>query len=215
MSEAKRPRCPVCGRLFWCDYPNKWVYKRDRVFLCSWGCMRKWDVEGKEAKQMKTLTKDEKQKAVQIALDGGNPLQYLKELGCANPTTSWKTIRNWARGIYDQDKYEKLPESFGKKKEEPKVELVYDESIAEEYRREQAQKAANEAGAETVKEEDERDNWQVAAVRNKKMGTFYYDEKFRTIDWRHPTGEEISLPPEDWKWLGDHIRMILHAMGVE
>ena len=95
-------------------------------------------------------------------------------------------------------------------KEKPKVELVYDESIAEEYRREQAQKEAMKD-----EKEDERDTWQVAAVRNPKMGTFYYDEKFRTIDWRHPDGEEISLPPEDWKWLGDHIRMILHAMGVD
>lgn len=84
------------------------------------------------------------------------------------------------------------------------VELVWDESIAEEYRREQAQKATGE-----------RDLWQTAAVRNSRMGTFYYDEKFKTVDWRSPYGEEISLPPEDWKWLADHIGMILHALGVD
>ena len=99
------------------------------------------------------------------------------------------------------------------------VKLVYDEIIAEEYRREQAQKEANERAraAEEAQqtETDERDQWQTAAVRNKKMGTFYYDERFRTIDWRHPYGEEISLPPEDWKWLGDHIGMIMKALGVD
>lgn len=84
------------------------------------------------------------------------------------------------------------------------VELVWDESVAEEYRREQAQKAT-----------DERDLWHTAAVRNSKMGTFYYDEKFKTVDWRSPYGEEISLPPEDWKWMADHIGMILHALGVD
>ena len=102
-----------------------------------------------------------------------------------------------------------------------KVELVYDPSIVEEYRREQAQKAANEKArnAEPVTEEktetDQRDLFHTVAIRNKRMGTFYYDEKFRTIDWRHPFGEEISLPPEDWKWLGDHIYEILIALGVE
>lgn len=103
------------------------------------------------------------------------------------------------------------------------VELVLDESVAEEYRREQAQKEANrkarnevmrvaEEGMKT--ETDELDLWQTAAVRNKKMGTFYYDEKYRTVDWRSPFGEEISLLPQEWKWLGDHIGMILHALGV-
>lgn len=98
-----------------------------------------------------------------------------------------------------------------------KVELVWDESIAEEYRREQARKeAGRKDGDEALKTEaDDRDLWQTAAVRNSRMGTFYFDEKFKTVDWRSPFGEEISLPPEDWKWLGDHIGMILHALGVD
>ena len=84
------------------------------------------------------------------------------------------------------------------------VELVWDESVAEEYRREQESKETNE-----------RDLWHTAAVRNNRIGTFYYDEKYKTVDWRSPYGEEISLPPEDWKWIGDHIGMILHALGVD
>lgn len=95
------------------------------------------------------------------------------------------------------------------------IELVYDPSIAEEYRREQEKKKASEQAKKNEQETDPRDIWQTAAVRNKKMGTFYYDEKYRTIDWRHPAGEEISLPPEDWKWLGDHIYQILISLGVE
>ena len=31
-----RPKCPVCGKLFWCDWPNLWRYKRDGAYLCSW-----------------------------------------------------------------------------------------------------------------------------------------------------------------------------------
>ena len=45
-----RPKCPVCGKLFWCDYPNLWRYKRDKKYICSWSCLRKYD--GKEAGDM-------------------------------------------------------------------------------------------------------------------------------------------------------------------
>ena len=164
MSEPGRPKCPVCGRLFWCDYPNKWVYKRGTVFLCSWGCLRKYD-KGKEAKEMILLTEAQKKKAISIAKSGESPYKYLKGLGVANPTTSWKSILNWARNKLDRNELEELPESFGQPKkaeapapepekewtpaeevytkEEPEkptvkttVELVYDPSIAEEYRKE-------------------------------------------------------------------------------
>ena len=43
-----RPKCPVCGKLFWCDWPNLWRYKREKIYLCSWSCLRKYD-ERKEA----------------------------------------------------------------------------------------------------------------------------------------------------------------------
>ena len=46
-----RPTCPVCGKLFWCDYPNLWRYKREKLFICSWSCLRKYD-ERREAKNM-------------------------------------------------------------------------------------------------------------------------------------------------------------------
>ena len=61
--------------------------------------------------------------------------------------------------------------------------------------------------------EDDR-LFHTAAVRNKKLGTFYYDDKHGTIDWRHPYGEEISLFPEDYRLLRDSIDMILHVLGV-
>lgn len=90
-----KPTCPVCGKAFWCDWPKQWVFKRDNKFLCSWGCLRKYD--RKEADGM-SYTKTKK--------DG----QPAKKPG-------------------------------PKPKTEPAVELVYDPSIEEEYRREQEEKA--------------------------------------------------------------------------
>lgn len=125
--------------------------------------------------------------------------------------------------------------------EKPKVELVYDPEIEAEYKREQAQKQAN-AEAKVEKEwtpaaevygraEDEADDrppweekhplmddrelWHTAAIRNDVLGVFYYDKKFNTVDWRHPAGEEISLPPADWNMLARMLNGILLALGVD
>lgn len=225
MSEAKRPLCPICGRLFWCDYPHQWVFKRDKVFLCSYGCMREYDRRKEIEKNMKEEKKprvfrDQIETGRQLAdavERGEDPIEFLKGMGYGNPVHAFSNIIKKLREQAPEVAARIPARSGGKKpgrkpEEKPKVELVYDESIAEEYRREQAEKAKQ---PEPEPERDERDIWSTAAVRNRKMGTFYYDEKFRTVDWRHPYGEEISLPPEDWKWLGDHIGMILHALGVD
>ena len=48
-------KCPVCGKDFDVLWPNHWVYKRGNNFICSWGCIRKYD--RKEANGMYTKTK--------------------------------------------------------------------------------------------------------------------------------------------------------------
>lgn len=113
--------------------------------------------------------------------------------------------------------------------EKPAVKLVYDPTIAEEYRREQAQKEANEREkTETIKkikdlpqikvpehEQDRRNLWTTTAIRNEYLGVFYYDRKYNTVDWRHPAGEEISLPPADWNLLANALPEIMRTLGVD
>ena len=89
-----------------------------------------------------TIKQEQKAKALEMAMAGESPLPFLKECGAANPSATWNYIRNCA--IRDEPmKYRGLlPNTFGhKKKEEPTVELVYDPSIAEEYKKEQEEKA--------------------------------------------------------------------------
>lgn len=47
--------CPVCGKAFWCDYPDLWVFKRNGQFICSYSCTRAYD--RKEASEMYSKTK--------------------------------------------------------------------------------------------------------------------------------------------------------------
>lgn len=208
-------------------WPELWRYKRNGgtanywKYFCSWGCLRKYD-KGREQNTM--LTDEQKRKAAYMAYNGENPLPYLKQCGMSNPTSAWQTVRKWARGNLDQHEYEKLPVKCGDMQEKaPKretVELVYDPEIAEEYRREQEQKKANEetrAAAKGRLEQmaDRPVIWRTTAISNDQLGEFYYDRKYRTIDWRNPYGDEVSMPPEDWARLSDMIPQILHVLGAE
>lgn len=107
--------CPVCGKEYDVLYPDKWTYKRRRTgehmfYLCSWSCLRKFDEAKESAKQVKhgTITLEQKKKAVDIALAGGNPLTFLAECGSANPGNMWWTIKQNLKEV-DPEKYEKLP----------------------------------------------------------------------------------------------------------
>ena len=216
--------CFMCGNRFSVLYPQMWRYKRDRLWFCSWHCLYGYDQKGSgEMKGVQVLSKEQKEKALEMALRGESPLHYLKECGARNPSSSWSYIRDCA--VRDEPmKYAgKLPPSFRpEKKEKPKVELVYDESIAEEYRREQAEKQA--ALEEKIRNlppvkaaEPEPDPWDmfdVTAVRG-KIGEFYYDRDHGTVDWRNDYGEEVSLPPEEWRRLADKIPLILRALKAE
>ena len=109
------------------------------------------------------------------------------------------------------------------KAEEPKVELVYDESIAEKYKREQEAKKVEAVDYEAAMKDlkplniingEEAGDVQVTGIRT-ALGEFRYDRPYRTIDWRHEElGEEISLPPEDWKKLAEEIPRVLRLLGA-
>lgn len=233
--EPEVRKCRNCGRAFGMLHPTRWAYKRPKgaryEYFCSWGCLRADEKKGSEEMRGEiTIKPEQKARALEMAMAGESPLPYLKECGAANPSATWNYIRNCAVRD-DPMKYEgKLPATFGhKKKEEPEVELVYDPTIAEEYRREQAQKEANErVKAETIKKvmdlpaikatehkQDRRNLWTTTAIRNDYLGVFYYDRKYNTVDWRHPAGEEISLPPADWNLLANALPEIMRTLGVD
>ena len=189
-------KCSNCGKEFEILYPELWRYKNGTGYtatewFCRYNCMQEY------------RRREEEKKMARPKKDG---------------TPARKPDRKPRMGTE-----EKLPDL-------PKVELVYDESIAEEYKREQAQKEANErAKAEELKlkqggnyrlsveetPETKKHLWKTAAVRNEILGVFYYDEKHNSVDWRHPMGEEISLPPADWNLLAQSLGQIMHVLGVE
>jgi len=80
---------------------------------------------------MHKVTLEEKKKAVQIALDGGNPLPYLKKIGSRNPSSSWRAIRD-AAVRQDPEMETKLPATFRAEEKKPEAVVETAKTIPEQ-----------------------------------------------------------------------------------
>jgi hypothetical protein len=73
--------------------------------------------DGKPKKEEKrgvnnmALTNEQRLKAAQIAIDGGDPRPYLEECGILNTTGTWWTVKEWVRKNYPE-MAEKIPDKL-------------------------------------------------------------------------------------------------------
>lgn len=179
-SAAKK--CAECGKEFVVLYQDLWRYKRGEKWLCSWKCLRAYD-KSKEGSSLREVTLEDKKKAVQIAIDGGDPREYLGKL-CKAPDAMWSAIRKALKDS-DPEAYAKLPRSIkGTKKEVP-----------EPHKEEEAEEMDEDffPAGEDVKEPTTPSDITISAIRHKKFGEFYHDFDHNCVDWRTPEGEEVSM----------------------
>lgn len=185
---------------------------------------------------MKKVTLEQKKEAVRIAIKGGDPVNYLRVCGSRDPGQMWAMIRAKLRKD-NPEIFLKLPKPEVKQKEEapeqvptvkvdgplqietaepdqvevvpvPTVQLVYDPSIAEEYKREQGER-------QKITKPVNYDGFDVTAIRHHAYGELYRDEKYNRIDWRTPEGEEVSMTPEGWKAFIKDLPRALRVLGVD
>ena len=57
----------------------------------------------------------------------------------------------------------------------------------------------------------------MTAVRDPEgeIGEFYYDTKYKTIDWRTDIGDEVSMTPKCWRKLLKMLPNVLAVLGVD
>ncbi|MBQ1789776.1 MAG: MoaD/ThiS family protein [Oscillospiraceae bacterium] len=75
-------------------------------------------VKRRKALAMAKISLEQKKKAVEIAVSGGNPLEYLKKCGSSRPDGLWYTIKENLKKV-DPDTYAKLPDYRGKTRSKP------------------------------------------------------------------------------------------------
>ena len=214
-------RCGCCGKEFSVLYPDLWRFKRRGPgwfrFYCSWKCYRateekKGSVNMEQEKKGKSQVETGK-KLVEIMEAGGDPMKYLEETGYTNTEKAYQNIKYRCKAEAPEI-YARFPKKRGgRKAREPKEEPEAEAGGAFEQIREEILKApAVKVPQEEVKPTD---MWTTTAIRNEELGEFYHDTVHRSVDWRHPYGEEISLPPDVWQRLWEELPGILRAIGVK
>lgn len=93
-------------------------FLRSQGFISPWGTWfrlqkeelgrKDWQItDGRGDEKVRKLTLKDKESAVEVALNGGNPLRYLKDHGAANPSASWAYIKKTLKTV-DPEKYDRL-----------------------------------------------------------------------------------------------------------
>ena len=188
--------CHQCGKEMSVLWPHLWRYKRRNPhtgkswYFCSWKCLREFDnkrtTKGDITMDKVTrLTDAQKAQAVQICLEGGNPLKFLADLGCKNTTTAWTTVRHWAEKNCEAGVYGSLPEKFGQpKKKQAVIAGMTAEEAAELVKEGEKLICQQETNAEPEQAEEEPAEEKVtisAAEVKEAVNTFLFPLKEPTV----------------------------------
>lgn len=227
-------KCKACGKQFDVLYPELWRYKIHSglyvsAWFCSWKCLRAKE-KGKEENKMGKISDAQKEKAIQIAIENGDPIAYLKECGSEAPAVMWYSIKKRLKKE-DTETYALLPEKYKPKQKEAaeqvpvlkvtgKMKIETPEANAVEVAETPEGNSGlffGTVGEKAGKPENlghmvQGTTYEVSAIRVPGLGEFYYDRKYRTIDWRGLEGDEVSMNPEGWRLLQGEIGKILDCL---
>ena len=116
MNENEYIICANCKKIVAVLRRDLWAYKKGankhRTYFCSWKCLREDEKKG-TGNMARKLTLEQKKRAVQIAIDGGDPIEFLRECGCDAPGGTWWSIKNKLKTT-NPELYAKIPD--GRKK---------------------------------------------------------------------------------------------------
>lgn len=172
--------------------------------------------EGKGKIEMGKLTLEQKKQAVEIAISGGNPLDYLKSIGNQNPSAAWYYIR---KTLKDAD-----PEKYALLKKEPKEEVIgtmviepspaVKETIRAAIRDEKPATCCARSTRKGVEVPDElpEDEDVVTGIRT-KCGEFRVDNNGFLI-FECNNGDELGMTVETWLTFSADIPRIMKKLGI-
>ena len=184
------------------------------------------DIEKKKEKcNMAKLTLEIKKKAVQIALDGGDYLNFLKENGAKNPSASWAYIMECAKKN-DQNNYLQLKARLDAKAAKKAEEKKQDDAPAEKPKAVETQKVKKPGAAmrfapdgehlEKINKPLQYEDFTVRAVE----GVFgrYARDIFNGadyIDFESKEGDELHMRIDGWKNFIGELKRAAKVLGVD
>ena len=112
--DINEKKCKTCGKTITVLHPTRWAYKKTKgtnqeMYFCSWRCLREDETQQKGKKGMQRITREQKERAVDIAISGGDPIKYLGECGSKDPKWCWFYIKKKLAEV-NPEKHAKIPE---------------------------------------------------------------------------------------------------------
>lgn len=196
-------------------------FLRRKPYECKDGKPKK----GERGVNNMALTNEQKLKAAEIAIDGGDPRVFLEECGLTAPEKTWWYLKQWLKKNYPE-MADKLPKKLG---------------TADDYRKVKVDKGLPKDEAPAVKvdgplriETPEANKVEIVEVPEKPkitkplmhsgkkviglqgdFGTYFFKEKFGIIDFDGNDSEEVSYTIDEWRNWMKEIRVVFQLMGVE
>ena len=190
--------------------------------------------EEKGREDMTKVTLEQKKQAVKIALEGGNPLEWLKECGSKNPDSLWYLIRKNLQEV-DPKAWEKLQNvevKKGRKKwtatccqPAPESGVSVPEELPDEEKKEVDYMELADSTLQKPEEAAEKEpvtgpkplNYDGFTVHGIECGygKFDYNRKQDLLAWTTPDGEEVCYTPEYWKTIATEILpKVMAILGI-
>ena len=223
--------CPVCGRLKCAYWPEHWVYRRGETYYCSENCyvvdltrdmkMIHNVMRQRRGRKMSKLTLEIKKKAVEIAIDGGDPIEYLKRNGYEKaPDKMWSYIKMKLKEK-DPATFSKIPDR--RKVKKPEIPEPISGGPWEKMETpEDPVKLTGPIRIMDVPAEDEPEEepekpgerYQYTGMSVSGLGEFYFDRKHNAMTWTTEDGEEVVMDPVQWIVLTKEIPYVMDRLGA-
>ena len=161
--------------------------------------------DGKGRNSMSKITLEQKKKAVEIAISGGDPLEYLGECGSESPDKLWWYIKNCLKKA-QPDLYAQIPSGRKKAAEKPKTETE------RTVKAEDVNKAVMEQPDTDLTVKTVGDDFKIYGLIT-KIGDFQTAGDM--LCWYIPQEEKhINLPVETWNQLVEIVPRVMEVMGL-
>lgn len=187
--------CPFCGRRRFTCWPEFWPWQYDGDLFCSENC---WICDSTKKQMERKGYKMAKMKKDGTPAKKPGPKAKKPTVTLMEETGAPGFTEEEVQAIKDAVPTVKVDGPLKIETKEPKkIEVV------------QEQKPLK-PGLRGLNNSD----FTVSAIKHPQLGEFYYDQKFNSVDWRSPEGEEISLHPAMWKELYMIIPDVMGILGV-
>ena len=165
-----------------------------------------WQIrDGKGGDDMRKLTLADKKKAVDIAMAGGSPLKYLKELDVKNPSACWAYIKKCLKAR-DPEQYARLT---AKETEEPEEEKQPEVNVT--IRSEDIQTGEADLQPTIVKMQN-MDGFEITGLKT-TYGEWHVSNN-GYLFFGANSHDELEMPVEVWRKFAADLPRVMQILGI-